>query len=134
MPKIRVSFDPFLDDLSNPDERIITVHHGISALHPPSEYQKVVLRVRRLRDHHLEIDTLEVGEGVTFRVPRVHRAPEPPVEAHWVNAEEGTWLVLDNRDVSSVISTWLKPFLTELITNIARVLGRTLVWQADVDE
>jgi hypothetical protein len=134
MAKIRVSFDPFLDDASNPDERIITVHNGISALYPPSDRQEAVLRVRRLHDHHLEFDTLEVSEGVTFRIPKAHLAPEPPVEAHWVNASEGSWLVLDKQDVSSLISPLLKPFLTELVTNIAHFFGRTLVWQNDVDE
>jgi hypothetical protein len=104
MPGIRVSFDPFLDDASNPDERIITVHNGVSVLHPPSEHQRAVLRVRRLRDHHLEIDLLEVGDGVTFRIPRRHLAPEPPVEAHWVHAPEGIWLVLDGYDISPVMS------------------------------
>jgi hypothetical protein len=134
MPRIRVSFDPFLDDASNPDERIITVHNGVSVLHPPSEHQRVVLRVMRLRDHHLEIDLLEVGEGVTFRVPRVHLAPEPPVEAQWLNAAEGIYLVFDGCDISPVMSAWLKPFLTDFVTDIARSFGRTLVWKDEVDE
>ncbi len=134
MPKIRVSFDPFLDDASNPDERIITVHNGVSVLYPPTDHQKVVLRVTRLRDHHLKIDLLEVTDGVTFRVPRAHLAPKPPVKAHWVNAAEGSWLVLDGHDIGTVTSAWLKPFLTEFVTDVARFFGRTLVWQDEVDD
>ena len=134
MPKIRVSFDPFLDDASNPDERIITVHNGVSALHPPSDRQTAVLRVRRLRDHHLEFDTLDVSEGVTFRIPKAHLAPELPIEAHWVNAPEGSWVVVANRDVSPIFSPWLKPLITELVTNIFRASGHPIVWNEDADE
>lgn len=130
MYRIRVYFHPILDDPSNPDERVVVIGNSLPQSYP--DHQGVTFCVTLLPDGYLDMNALEVDEGVTLRVPTKHLAPEPPVEAHWVNAAEGIWLVLGGRDVSPVMSAWLKPFLTDFVTDIARFFGRMLVWSDDI--
>jgi len=134
MPKIRVRPHAILDDLSNPNETIITIENGLSKLAPPSEHQNAVLRIWRTRNHHLMVETLECSDGVSFNVPWNHRVPEPVVRAHWVRSDAGIWYVLDNRDASPIMSEYLQPLIADVVTNDFPHARRTLVWDDDVDD
>ena len=58
----------------------------------------------------------------------------PIIKAHWVHSPEGVWYVLDRCAESPIMSAYLQPFVTELVTNIFSYLGRTLVWTEDVED
>ena len=134
MSQIRVNFEPFIDDETNPDERIIAFHNGLPESEPPSDYQGGLIRFRLLPHLHLEVELYLLTEGVTIRAPRENRALEPVVMAHWVRSPEGIWLVLDGREVGIIVSEDSRQLLTDFVTDIARVFGRTLVWEDDIDE
>jgi hypothetical protein len=59
---------------------------------------------------------------------------EPVVRVHWVRSPEGIWYVLDGCGESPIMSAYLQSFVTDLLTDIFRCLGRTLVWEDDVDD
>lgn len=59
---------------------------------------------------------------------------EPVIKAHWVRCTEGIYYVLDACGESPVMSAYLQPFITELLSDIFRCLGNTLVWEDDVDD
>lgn len=56
------------------------------------------------------------------------------VKAHWVRSPEGVWYVLNGCEEGPIMSAYLQPFVTELVTGIFSYLGRTLVWTEDVDD
>ena len=56
------------------------------------------------------------------------------VKAHWVRSREGIWYVFDSCYESPIMSAYLQPFITELVTDNFRYFGKTLIWEDDVDD
>ncbi len=60
--------------------------------------------------------------------------PERAAKAHWVRAPEGVWYMIDGCYESPLMSHHLQPLITELVTDLFRHLGRTLIWEDDVED
>lgn len=134
MPYVRVNFEPFVDDETNPDESIIAFSNGLPASEPFDDYRGGLIRIQRLATEDLELELYAVSQGVNVHVPKQNLAPYPPLTAFWVRSEEGAWLVLGNCVAGYSEHEWLGPPMVELIDSVAEVLGPPLVWQANVDD
>lgn len=134
MSQVKVNFEPFVDDETNPDERILAFHNGLSAQDPFCDYRGGLIRIKQLPEDRLEVELYGLSNGVTVRVPRKVLAPQLPVDAYWVASVEGAWLVLHDCVAGHVQSGWSKPLLADLVASIAEAFNRTLVWRADVDD
>lgn len=134
MPYVKVNFEPFVDDETNLDERIIAFSNGLPASEPFNDYRGGLIRIQRLATEDLELELYALSQGVNVHVPKQNLAPYPPLTAFWVRSEEGAWLVLGNCVAGHSEREWLRQPLVELIDGVVEVLGQSLVWQGDVDD
>ncbi len=134
MYPLKIGFDLFADDETDPHERVLTFQNGLPISHPFSDYRGGKIRITLFPSNQIEIELYGLSEGVTVYVPTNAMPPAPPVEACWVRATGGTFLVLDNHVADLVDYSWLHSGVVDLVEGEAEALGQTLQWVEDVDD
>lgn len=134
MYPLKIGFDVVADDETDPHERVLTFQNGLPVSHPFSDYRGGKIRITLFPDNRIEVELYGLSEGVTVYVPTKAMPPVPPVEACWVHARGGAFLVLDDHVADFVDYSWLHPGVVDLIEREAEALGQRLQWGEDVDD